>query len=191
MLTRFAIAAATLIAATAPAFAHLDPAAHGSLLAGVSHPLFGWDHVLVMVAVGLWAAMIGGRALWVVAAAFVAMMGIGYAMAVAGFPLPFVEPVILASVVAVGLMVAAAVRLPVPAAAMVVGAFALFHGSAHGGELGSAGALSFGLGFVLATAGLHAVGIGLGTGLSRIASPLLVRGLGATSAVAGLYLMAG
>ncbi|HEX2017776.1 MAG TPA: HupE/UreJ family protein, partial [Aurantimonas sp.] len=154
------------------------------------HPLFGWDHVLVMVAVGIWAAMIGGRALWIVPTAFVAMMGLGFAMAVTGFPLPFVEPVILASVVAVGLLIAAAVRLRVPSAAALVGAFALFHGSAHGAELGSAGALSFGLGFVLATAGLHLVGIGLGVGLSRIGSPLLVRALGAASAVAGLYLMA-
>ena len=190
MFKRLSLTIATLATATAPAFAHLDPAEHGSLMAGVSHPLFGWDHILVMVAVGIWAAMIGGRALWVAPAAFVAMMGVGYAMAVAGFPLPFVEPVILASVVAVGLLIAAAVRLPVPAAAAVVGAFALFHGSAHGGELGSAGALSFGLGFILATTGLHLVGIGLGIGVARFGNPLLVRGLGAASALAGLYLMA-
>ncbi len=190
MLTRFAIAVATLAAATVPAFAHLDPVAHGSLVAGASHPLLGWDHVLVMVAVGLWAATLGGRARFAVPVAFVAAMGAGFVLALNGLSLPFVEPVVMASVVALGLLVAAAVRLPVPAAAAAVGAFALFHGSAHGAELGSAGAFSFGLGFVVATAALHGVGLALGHSLTAGRQPLIVRALGAASALAGLYMIA-
>ncbi|MCQ8783185.1 HupE/UreJ family protein [Mangrovibrevibacter kandeliae] len=190
MLKRLSIAAAALVAAT-PAFAHLNPAEHGSLLAGVSHPLTGADHLLVMVAVGLWASTIGGAARWVVPSAFVATMSGGFALALAGMSLPFVEPTILASIVALGLLVALAVRLPAAPAAAVVALFALFHGYAHGSELGEAGALDFGIGFALTTAGLHGIGLLVGDAVARSGRPLLVRMLGAASAVAGLVLMAG
>ncbi|MGH7005608.1 MAG: HupE/UreJ family protein, partial [Alphaproteobacteria bacterium] len=116
-----------LFAAT-PAFAHLNPAEHGSFAAGFSHPIFGLDHILAMVAVGLWAALLGGRALWLVPAAFVATMMAGFLLAVAGGPLPFVEPAILASVVILGLLAAVALRVPTPLAMGLVGFFALFHG---------------------------------------------------------------
>ena len=99
MIKRFFMTTAALVAATAPAFAHLDPAEHGSFAAGISHPLFGLDHVLVMLAVGLWAASLGGRAMVIVPASFVGAMGLGFAAAIAGMPLPFVEPVILASII--------------------------------------------------------------------------------------------
>ncbi len=192
MFKRYAIAAAILAASSAPAFAHLDPAHHGSFMAGVSHPLFGLDHILVMVAVGLWAAMIGGRALWVVPAAFVGTMAFGYGLSLFAVPLPFVEPVILASVVALGLLVAAAVKLPVGIGAVLVGLFAMFHGHAHGGELGLASALPFGIGFAIATAFLHAAGIGigltLGAGLGEIRGRIVVRILGGITAAAGLVL---
>jgi len=191
MLKRLSLTAATLFAATAPAFAHINPAEHGSLLTGFVHPLLGWDHVLVMVAVGIWAAMIGGRALWAVPLAFVTVMSAGFALAVAGIALPFVEPVVLASVVALGLLIAMAVKLPVPLAATIVGGFALFHGAAHGVELGTAGAAAFGLGFAMATALLHGGGLLLGNALVRTANPILLRAIGALSAGAGLYLMAG
>ena len=189
MFKRISIAAAILAAATAPAFAHLDPAEHGSFMAGVSHPLFGVDHIIVMVAVGLWAAMIGGKALWVVPAAFIGTMAVGFLLAIGGIRLPFVEPVILASVVALGLLVAMAVRLPVAASAAVVGVFALFHGHAHGGELGGAGALQFGLGFLIATAALHIAGIGLGVTLGR--NQTVARILGGVAALGGVALMFG
>lgn len=184
MLKRLSMTAAIFAAATAPAFAHLNPEEHGSLMAGVSHPLFGADHILAMVAVGLWASQIGGRALLAVPAAFVATMALGFALAVGGVGLPFVEPAILASVIGLGLLVAAAVRLPVAASAAVVGLFALFHGHAHGGELGSAGALQFGLGFVLSTALLHAAGVGLGVALSRL-RPQVTRLLGVATVFGG------
>ncbi|MGF6176676.1 HupE/UreJ family protein [Ensifer sp. 4252] len=192
MNRRILIAAAALMASAAPAFAHLNPEEHGSFAAGFSHPLFGLDHILVMVAVGLWAAQIGGRALWLVPTAFVAMMAAGFALATAGIDLPFVEPAVLASVVALGLLVAMAVRLDAAASAAVVGLFALFHGHAHGGELGSAGALPFAIGFMLATAVLHAAGIGLGVVLGRLSrGGTLARILGGVTALAGTALIFG
>lgn len=197
MSKRLALAVTVLLAGSAPAFAHLDPGAHGSFMAGVSHPLFGLDHILAMLAVGLWASQIGGRALWAVPAAFIGMMTAGFFLGLSGLSLPFVEPAILASVVVLGLLVAAAVKLPTTTGAMLVGAFALFHGHAHAGELGAAGALQFGIGFVASTALLHVAGIGLGMTLGSGAAfgkkvgGMLARSLGAATAVAGLALMAG
>lgn len=162
MLKRLSVTTAVVAATAAPAFAHLDPTEHGSFLAGISHPLSGADHMLAMIAVGLWAAQLGGRARWTVPAAFVSLMTLGFVLAMAGAPLPVVEPAILASVIGLGLLVALAVHVPAAISAALVGFFALFHGHAHGGELGAATAFPFGLGFILATAFLHAVGIGLG-----------------------------
>jgi urease accessory protein len=197
MFKRLLVTAGMMAAATAPAFAHIDPAHGGSFLAGVSHPLFGLDHIVVMVAVGLWAATIGGRALWAVPLAFVGAMAGGYLLALTGVSLPFVEPVILASVVALGLLIAAAVRLPVALGATLVGLFAVFHGYAHGGELGIASALPFGLGFALATALLHSAGLGLGlllgsgAGLGETAGRIAARVLGGMAAATGLVLAFG
>lgn len=192
MFRRITLALAALAATTAPAFAHLNPDEHGSFMAGFSHPLFGLDHILVMVAVGLWAAQIGGKALWAVPAAFVTTMAIGFGLALAGIDLPFVEPAILASVVALGLLVAMAVRLDTAMSAAIVAVFALFHGHAHGGELGSAGALSFGVGFVIATALLHGSGIALGLGIARLSGgAIAARIIGGLTAIAGLVLAFG
>ncbi|CZT35809.1 HupE/UreJ family protein [Rhizobium sp. 9140] len=190
MTRRFLAAAAAAFAlSAAPAFAHLDPAGHGSMMAGITHPLSGLDHVLVMVAVGLWAAQMGGRAILAVPTAFVVTMALGFALALSGLHLPFVEPAILASIVALGLLVAMAVRMPAAAGAGVVGIFALFHGYAHGGELGAATALPFGLGFAISTAALHAAGIGLGLMIGRMGNARLVsRFLGAATAVTGAAL---
>lgn len=195
MFKRLSLAVAMSTVAAVPAFAHLDPLEHGSIVAGLSHPLFGADHILAMVAVGLWAAQIATdpnrrQALWLVPAAFVAMMVLGFGLAVADAPLPFVEPAVLASVMGLGLLVALAARVPVAAAAAVVGIFALFHGYAHGGELGSAAALQFGLGFAVATAFLHLVGVGLGMATARLA-PAIGRIAGAATALAGLSLAFG
>lgn len=192
MKKQILIAAAALAASAAPAFAHLDPASHGSLMAGLSHPLFGADHILAMLAVGLWAGEIGGRARWMVPATFVATMAVGFALAVIGVGLPFVEPAILASVVALGLIVAIAVRLGAAKAAAIVAVFALFHGHAHGGELGAAGAWTFASGFMIATALLHVAGIGLGMALARLSGGgSLARLLGGITALAGAALMLG
>ncbi|SMC62519.1 HupE/UreJ family protein [Rhizobium sp. RU36D] len=190
MFRRLSLSVAAIAASAAPAFAHLDPAEHGSFMAGVSHPLFGADHILAMVAVGLWASQIGGRALFAVPAAFVTTMAAGFLLAISGIDLPFVEPAILASVIGLGLLVAMAVRLPTAASAAVVGVFALFHGHAHGGELGGAGAIAFGLGFLVSTALLHVAGLGLGMGLGRLGA-VATRVLGAATAVGGAVLMLG
>jgi urease accessory protein len=192
MMKRIAIVLAVLGVGVAPAFAHLDPAGHGSLMAGLSHPLFGSDHVLAMVAVGLWAALLGGRALWLAPLAFVGAMAIGFAVALMGAPLPFVEPVILTSVVVIGLLAATALSMPAGIAMAVIGFFALFHGHAHGGELGSAGAVAFGVGFALSTALLHMTGIGLARLFGGSAGHLAARVVGGATALGGLWLaMAG
>ena len=192
MIKRIILAFTAFAATAAPAFAHLNPEEHSSFMAGLSHPLFGLDHILVMVAVGLWAAQIGGKALWGVPLAFVTTMAVGFGLALAGIGLPFVEPAILASVVALGLLVAMAVKLDTVMSAAIVAVFALFHGHAHGGELGSAGALQFGVGFVVATAFLHIAGIGLGLGIARLSGgALAARIIGGLTALAGLVLAFG
>lgn len=198
MMRRLALSTAMLPLTVLPAFAHLDPVAHGSFAAGFSHPLFGLDHILAMVAVGLWAALLAQtgdrRALWAVPAAFVGTMTAGFAIALSGLSLPFVEPVVVASVVVLGLLTLVALQVSVVAGMAMVGAFALFHGYAHGGELGEAGALSFCVGFALATALLHAAGAGAGLGMARLASGSgrwLTRAAGGLTALCGLWIAAG
>lgn len=190
------LAIASVLALIAgPAMAHVGPGGHGSVLSGMAHPLSGLDHILAMVAVGLWAAMMGGRALWALPAAFVGSMVAGFAIAVAGGALPGVEPMILASVLALGLLVALAVRLPLGPSVAVVALFGLFHGHAHGGELGQAAAAAFGLGFALSTAALHGAGLGLGLGVSRAlsghAGRTALRLFGLVAAAGGAWLAAG
>jgi len=190
------LAAIAMTATATPAFAHLDPAEHGSFAAGFSHPLFGLDHILAMVGVGLWAALLGGRATWRVPTAFVVTMMAGFAAATANIGLPFVEPVVAASVVVLGLLALVALQAPTPVAMALVGFFAFFHGHAHGGELGAAGAWPFMAGFALTTALLHAVGVGIGLGCSRLvgteAGRWITRGLGGLTALGGgLWIVAG
>ncbi|KGM86480.1 Hydrogenase/urease accessory protein [Roseovarius mucosus DSM 17069] len=182
---------AILTLGATPAFAHLSPEQHGSFVAGLSHPMFGLDHILAMLAVGLWAVVLGGRARWALPASFVGVMMLGYVAAVFGYGLPFVEPMILLSVLALGLAVALSVYLPVFAAASIVGAFALFHGHAHGGELGSAAALSFGVGFVLSTALLHGIGVALAVAAGRaLTGTQVIRGLGWATTIGGVWVIA-
>jgi len=192
-MTRTLPAALIAILAATPALAHLPPGEYGSFLAGVTHPVFGLDHVLAMVAVGLWAAQIGGRAVFWVPTAFVLAMLAGFGLALAGLPLPLVEPAILASIVVLGVAVALAFRPDRRLAMAVVAGLALFHGHAHGGELGGAQAVQFGAGFAVATALLHAAGIGValaaGQWLRAGGAPL--RALGGLTALAGVALAFG
>ena len=199
MLRRLTLAFAALAISAAPAFAHLDPAEHGSFAAGFSHPLFGLDHILAMVAVGLWAALLANgedrRAVWLVPTAFVATMMAGFAVALGGFGLPFVEPVIAASVVVIGLLALVALQVPTLVGMVMVGFFAFFHGYAHGGELGDAGAWPFMAGFAIATALLHAAGVGTGLPLAKLAGGgtgrWITRALGGLTALGGMWIMAG
>lgn len=197
MIKRLATAAALLAASAVPAFAHLNPDEHGSLMAGVSHPLFGVDHILAMVAVGLWAALLAQkenrRALWLVPSAFLGTMCLGFLAALLALPLPFVEPVILASVVVIGLLAAVALNVPTGIAMGLVGFFAFFHGHAHGGELGTATALPYGAGFAISTALLHGAGIAIGAGLGRVfgqgTGRTATRIAGGATALAGICLV--
>ncbi len=200
MIRNIAATAALLGLTATPALAHLDPVAHGSFAAGVSHPLSGADHMLAMVAVGLWAVLLaqaaGRRALWLVPSAFVGMMAAGFVAAIVALPLPFVEPAILASVVVIGLLSAAALDVAILPAMALVGVFAIFHGHAHGGEIGAAGAWPYAAGFALATALLHAAGVAgglvFGKALGGAAGRLATRLGGGAAALAGLWLaMAG
>jgi len=191
-MKRLLSTAAILAAGTAPALAHVGHGATESLAAGIAHPLSGLDHITVMVAVGLWAALKGGKALWAWPAAFVGVMLIGGALGMAHVGLPFVEPAILASVVALGLMVALAVDLPVAVGAAIIGAFALFHGYAHGVVGGEGtGAAEYMAGFAISTAALHAAGIGFALVAARHSLRPLVRLAGAVCVVIGAGLVGG
>ncbi|MEO9528816.1 MAG: HupE/UreJ family protein [Roseibium sp.] len=197
MKFRFGLAATVFFLAASPALAHLDSAAHGSFAAGLTHPVFGADHVLAMIAVGLWAAPIGGRAVWVLPTAFVGAMIAGFVLSLAGVALPFVEPVILGSVIVLGAVVALALRLPLTVSGALVFAFGLCHGHAHGGEIGAADAIGYAGGFVLATALLHAAGLLIGHGARTAArnepdrAPGILRALGVVTALGGVFLAAG
>ncbi len=191
-LTKLGLLALAALTATASGAAAHTFGAHGAGFAqGIAHPLGGIDHLLAMVAVGLWAAQLGGRALWAVPASFVAMMAVGGVAGMLGAPLPLVELGIAGSLVVLGILVALAARLPVAVSAVLVGLLALFHGHAHGSELPEAtSALAYGLGFVVATASLHGLGIAIGTLLRRDAGRLLLRLGGAGIAASGLLLAA-
>lgn len=157
------------LAAVSTAFAHPEHASFSGFAAGLSHPLGGWDHLLALLAIGVWAAQLGGRATWGVPAVFVSVMALA---AVAGRHFGAVSAFdqgAAATVVALGLLIGAAVRLPLAAGATLAAAFAAFHGYAHGAELGAGqDFLTYGTGFVLTTAGLHLAGIGLGRGTARL-----------------------
>ena len=184
--------ATLLVFAASPAFAHVGVGSTASFAAGVAHPLSGLDHITVMVAVGLWAALKGQRALWVWPATFVGVMLVGGALGMAHVPVPFVEPGILASVVALGLMVALAVDLPVAAGATIIGLFALFHGHAHGAEVAeNVGGLEYMAGFAIATASLHAVGIAFALLMQRSSLRPAIRLAGALCVLVGIGLSVG
>lgn len=162
MRTAFLRTALAAVAAGAalPAAAHTLGAEGGGFAAGLSHPVGGLDHLLAMVAVGLWAAQTGGRAVWTVPAAFMAAMVAGGGIGLLGLGLPGVELGILASLLALGGLVALKVRPPVGVGSAVVAAFALFHGHAHGAEMPEAAAPElYAAGFLVATGILHLAGI--------------------------------
>lgn len=184
-------AAALLASVPTAALAHVGHGSVTSFAAGIGHPLTGLDHVAAMIAVGLWAALKGGRAVWAWPLAFVGVMLGGGVLGMAGVPLPFVEQGILASVLVLGLLVALAVDLPVPVGAAIIGVFALLHGYAHGAEAAEGiGGAEYMMGFALATAGVHGIGLAVGFVLSRLRMRPLVRAAGAACVVVGMALMA-
>jgi urease accessory protein len=155
---------AMAVLAGRPALAHIvDGSAAGGFLGGFAHPLFGLDHVVAMIAVGLWGAFLGQPAIWVLPIAFPLVMAFGGAMAILGIAVRGVEIGIAISAIALGGMIALAVRARLVPAAMIVAAFAIFHGHAHGAELPpGTDAVAFSVGFVMATGMLHLTGIAFG-----------------------------
>jgi len=191
---RLVTTAAALTLAPATAFAHGGTGDAYGFLHGFMHPVGGLDHVLAMVAVGLFAALLGGRALWLVPAAFVAMMGAGGLLGIGGVELPFVEFGIAASVIVFGAAVALRSAAPIAIAIGLAGVFAVFHGHAHGAEMpAGASGLGYAFGFMLATALLHAAGIGLALASGRLTarSGLLARAAGGIVALAGVGMLTG
>ena len=188
---RVTLATFLLLAAAMPAYAHVGVGTTSSFAAGFAHPLSGLDHVTVMIVVGLWAAMKGGKAVWAWPLAFVGVMLVGAALGMLHVPVPFVEPGILASVVALGLLVALAVDVPVSAGVAIISLFDLFHGHAHGSEVPeNAGGLVYMAGLAVATALLHSIGIAAALGLGlRFRS--LARAAGAACTAVGVGLAFG
>jgi urease accessory protein len=193
-MLRAALAAAATLLPTA-AWAHPGHDAGVGFVHGFVHPVTGLDHVLAMVAVGLFAAQLGGRALWTVPLSFVSIMAVGGTLGIAGIAVPFVETGIAISVIVLGLAISLAWKAPVAGAVALVGLFAVFHGYAHGAEMPiDASGLEYGLGFVLATAILHVLGIGLAFSVARfsqVAIPGTIRIGGAAMAVTGVGILSG
>lgn len=186
----------TILALSAtPALAHTDAGSVVGMVAGLAHPLGGADHVLAMVAVGILAAQLGKKSRWSVPAAFVGMMIVGGLLGGSGFNVPFIEQGIVGSVIILGAVIAVGRRLSIPMAMSLAGFLAVFHGHAHGAEMPmEASGLAYGAGFVMATIVLHAVGIGLGIGLRKIADTfsapaIRMSGLGIALAGIGLPLL--
>ena len=149
----------------------------------------GLDHICAMVAVGLWAAQRGGRAVWLVPLTFVGAMAVGGLLGMTSVYVPFVEEGIVVSVLVLGVFIAVAARLPLVTSAVIIGLFAIFHGHTHGAEMPeTASGFAYGAGFMLATALLHAVGIATALCISRIGQLRLVRFAGAAIALCGVYL---
>lgn len=173
--TALRIAAASLGLLPTVAFAH--PGHDGAgLVSGLMHPLGGVDHIIAMVAVGLLAARLGGRALWLVPASFVATMAMAGLAGMAGAGLPYVETGIALSVVVLGAVAVLRVAMPVALAMGLVAFSAVFHGYAHGTEMPeTVSGLAYGAGFVAATALLHGIGIALGLTISQVGHRLARR----------------
>ena len=188
-LARGAIAVAA-VAWPMLAAAHVEGGRAEGLLAGLQHPVSGFDHILAMVCVGLWGAQLGAPAIWLLPVTFPLVMAFGGMLGLLGAPLPGVEIGIALSAVLLGIAVLAEWRPPLWAAAVIVGFFAVFHGHAHGTELpAGASGLLYSLGFVAATGMLHGVGIGIGTMHGWTWGRAALRAAGAVVAAAGLYFL--
>ena len=177
------------------ALAHTGIGDTSGVLHGFMHPIGGLDHVLAMVAVGVFAFVLGGRALFLVPLSFVGMMGAGFLLGIQGIEVPFVELGIALSSVVIGGAAALGRPMPVVAAMGLVGVFAVFHGHAHGAEMPTdASGAEYALGFIAATALLHALGIAAATGTAKFAGRYgrpIAQGAGALFALGGIGVLAG
>jgi urease accessory protein len=185
------VAAPMLLLFALPAFAHVQQGQAQGLVTGLMHPVSGLDHVLAMIAVGLWGAQLGRPAVWMLPVTFPMVMAFGGFLGLVGVRLPGVEAGIALSVLVLGLMVALEARPELAVAAVLVGAFAIFHGHAHGTELppGQSG-LAYSIGFVAATGCLHGVGILVGVAHRWPMGRKALRVAGAAVALAGVAFLA-
>ena len=190
-----ALFALMLILLPTAAFAHTGHEHVAGMLSGFMHPIGGLDHVLAMVAVGVFAYVLGGRALWLVPLSFVAMMAVGLGLGVAQIEVPFVELGIALSSVVIGGAAALGRPMPVVAASALVGVFAIFHGHAHGAEMpADAAGFEYALGFMLATVLLHLSGIGAAIGVSKLVGKYgktVAQVAGGVFALGGIGVLAG
>jgi urease accessory protein len=190
-MARRATLAAGLVMAAPVALAHSEVGTAAGFLTGFLHPLSGVDHLIAMVAVGLWGAFLGAPAIWQLPVVFPVVMAVGGILGIAGVPLPFVEAAIATSAVVLGLMVLTSARPPLWIAAGLVGLFAVFHGHAHGTELPhAANPIGYSAGFVIATGLLHLAGIAFGALVRWPSGQIAVRSLGLLISAGGcLFLL--
>jgi urease accessory protein len=191
-LSGAAIAAglALVLVYAAPAYAHVGGGGLGGFASGFTHPIFGYDHLLAMLAVGIWGAQMGGRAVWTLPVTFPLVMAGGGILGMAGVPLPSVEVGVALSMLVLGLAIAFAWRPFEPVALVIIAAFAIFHGYAHGAELPTAAdPAAYSVGFVTATGLIHVVGIATGLLIGKLLNGWVSRGLGGAIAVGGLYFL--
>ena len=179
-----------LIVVALPVQAHTDSGAASGLFAGLRHPVSGLDHVLAMIAVGLWGAQLGSPAIWLLPVTFPMVMAFGGMLALMGISLPGTEYGIAASAILLGLAVATELKPKLELAALLVGFFAIFHGHAHGTELpaGESGLL-YSMGFVIATGCLHALGVGMGLVNRWQIGQRILRFAGGGVTVAGVFFL--
>jgi urease accessory protein len=184
-----AVAAALFVALQSPALAHVGFHPQG-IADGFAHPLHGLDHILAMVAVGLWASQLGRPAYWLLPLTFPLVMASGAALGFAGVSLPWTEIGIAVSVLVLGAVIAFALKPSTAVSVALIAAFAMVHGYAHGAELPAATSpFAYGLGFVAATLVLHGVGLGLGTLTNHAAGRIAMRAAGAAIALSGMVLL--
>jgi urease accessory protein len=181
---------ALLLLWASPALAHVEQGQAVGFITGLEHPWSGLDHVLAMIAVGIWGAQLGNPALWILPVTFPMVMSLGAMMGLLGIPLPGIEIGIAVSAILLGVMVLGEIRPKLYIAAAMVGFFAIFHGHAHGTELpaGQSGLL-YSMGFVIATGVLHGIGILIGTIHRWPAGKMALRGAGAFIAVMGVIFL--
>ncbi len=186
--------AITLVAAATagPAVAHSSEGYGDGFIDGFTHPILGWDHMAAMVAVGLWGAFLGAPAIWILPVVFPLVMAFGAVMGIIGVPVPAVETVIALSAVVLGLMIVFAVKPPVVVSAVIVGAFAIFHGYAHGEGLpATTNAFAYAVGFVISTGLLHLIGIAFGLLVKWPAGRVAIRSGGGLISLAGIGFLTG
>ena len=188
----FSLLLATSLLAPDIASAHTEGGITGGFVSGFVHPILGWDHVVAMVAVGLWGAFLGAPAIWLLPVVFPLVMAFGAALGVLGVPIPAIETGIAGSAVVLGLLILLAARLPIWLASIIVGVFAIFHGYAHGAELPeAANPFAYGVGFVIATGLLHLAGIAFGLLIRWPAGVYAVRAGGGVIATVGFAFLFG